>query len=110
MNDDRTPSRTARSRQVERRWRVEAVVVIALIAALIGIAAFATGGGEPAATPAPTPTTAATTAGGPAQLLAFAVTGAPNALLATIGSGGGLQTAAVVVPPGLCRCRSLRWR
>jgi hypothetical protein len=86
---------------VERRWRIQAAVAVVLIVLLIAIAAYASGGGEPAATPAPTPTTAASTAEGPGQLLAFAVTGAPNALLATIGAGGGHETAAVVVPPGL---------
>jgi hypothetical protein len=34
-------------------------------------------------------------------LLALSVTGAPNALLATIGTGGGNETAALIVPPGL---------
>jgi hypothetical protein len=101
MSDDLRPSRVARSRQVERRWRVQAIVAAALILALIGIAAFARGGGEPSASPAPTPTTAASAAEGPGQLLAFAVTGSPNALLASVGAGGGNETAAVVIPPDL---------
>jgi hypothetical protein len=101
MSDDLGPSRAARSRQLERRWLVQAVIAVVLIVLLIAIAAYATGRGSPTATPALTPTTAASTAEGPTQLLAFAVTGAPDALLATIGAGGGRETAAVVVPPGL---------
>jgi len=38
---------------------------------------------------------------GPGQLLTFSVAGSPNALLATVGAGGGLPSAAAVVPPGL---------
>jgi LytR cell envelope-related transcriptional attenuator len=102
MSDDELrPSRATRSAQVERKWRVQAIVVVVLIAALIGIAALASGGNDtPSASPAPPPTTA----GGstePSDLLAFSISGAPNALAATIGSGGGRASAAVVVPPDL---------
>jgi hypothetical protein len=57
------------------------------------------GGGEASATPSAS--TSATVAAGPAQLLALSITGAPNALLATVGSGGGLPSAAVVLPSGM---------
>jgi len=95
------PSRAERSRRVERRWRVQALVVVVLILALIGVAAIASGGNTPAPTPAPSPTTGASPGSGPSQLLALAVTGAPNALLATVGTGGGLESAAVIVPPAM---------
>jgi hypothetical protein len=95
------PSRVARSRRVERRWRIQAVVALVLIGLLIGAASLASGGNEPAATPLLTPTTAASVTEGPSQLLALAVTGSPNALLATIGSGGGREPAALIVPPDL---------
>jgi hypothetical protein len=38
---------------------------------------------------------------GPSQLLAFSVTGAPSALLAAVGTGGGQPPAALVLPPGM---------
>jgi hypothetical protein len=103
MTDDGNgfPSRAARSRQVERRWRVQAIVAVILIALLIGIALIASGGGEPSASATPSATTAPSVATGPSQLLAFAVTGSPNALLATIGTGGGRESAAVVLPPDM---------
>lgn len=102
MSDrDARPSRAARSRQVERRWRVQAVVVVVLIGLVIGAAALASGGDEPSATPLPPPTTGSPVDAGPSQLLAFAVTGVPNALLATIGTGGGHEPAAMIVPPDL---------
>jgi hypothetical protein len=81
---------------------VQAVVAVVLIAALIGIAAIASGGNAPAPTPAPSPTTGATSPGeGPSQLLALAVTGSPNALLATVGTGGGREPAAMILPPDM---------
>ena len=96
-----TPSRAARSRQVERRWRVQAIVAAALIAALIGVALLASGGGQPGTSPTPSTTAVPSVGEGPSQLLAFAVTGSPNALLATVGTGGGRETAAVVLPPDM---------
>jgi hypothetical protein len=102
MSDhDGQPSRAARSRQIERRWRVQAVVVVVLIGVVIGIAALSSGANDPTATPLPSPTTGSPVAEGPSQLLALAVTGSSNALLATIGTGGGHEAAAVVVPPDL---------
>jgi hypothetical protein len=96
------PSRAARSQLVERRWRIQALVALVLIALLIGAAALASSQtGNSSATPAPPPTTEPSVVEGPSQLLALAVTGSPNALLATIGSGGGRASAAVVVPPDL---------
>jgi hypothetical protein len=102
MSDNETPpSRAARSRRVERRWRVQAIVVVVLVVLLVGVAAIASGGNDPAETPTPTPTTGSPVVEGPSQLLAFAVTGSPNALLATVGAGGGLEPAAVIIPPDL---------
>ena len=95
------PSRAARSRRVERRWRVQAVVAVVLIGGVIGIALLSSGGNGPTATPAPSPTIGSSVAEGPSQLLALAVTGSPNALLATVGTGGGREPAAVIVPPDL---------
>jgi hypothetical protein len=96
------PSRVERSRKVEQRWRVQAIVAAVLVVGLIVIAILASNNGAGgSATPAPTPSTSPSVAAGPSQLLALAVTGAPNALLATIGSGGGRATAALVIPPDL---------
>jgi hypothetical protein len=99
---DLPPSRTQRSQQVERRWRVQAGIAAAVIVVIvIWLVARSAGGNETAATPTATPAPSATVAAGPAQLLAFSVTGAQNALLASVGSGGGLPSAAVVLPPSL---------
>jgi hypothetical protein len=96
------PSRASRAQRVERRWRIQAVVAVVLVSLLIGVAALASNGGDDSsATPAPPPTTSASVTAGPSQLLALAVTGAPGALLATIGAGGGNETAAVIVPPNV---------
>ncbi len=38
---------------------------------------------------------------GPSKLLAFSVTGAPSALLAVVGTGGGQPPAGLVLPPGM---------
>jgi LytR cell envelope-related transcriptional attenuator/cell envelope-related transcriptional attenuator-like protein len=96
-----TPTRTARSRQVQRRWLIQTIVAVVLVALLIGVALAASNGGEPGASPTASTTTPPSVAEGPSQLLALAVTGAPNALLATIGTGGGRETAAVVLPPDM---------
>jgi hypothetical protein len=96
------PSRTERSLQVERRWRIQAIVAGAVVLLVLVWLVTRSGGDDAAgATPTPSASQSATVAEGPAQLLAFSVTGAPNALLATVGTGGGLASAAVIVPPNL---------
>jgi LytR cell envelope-related transcriptional attenuator len=96
------PSRTQRSQRVERRWRVQAVVAGAVVLlVVIWLVVRSSGGDEPGAAASGSGTPSAAVAEGPASLLAFSVTGAPNALLASIGTGGGRPSAAVVVPPSL---------
>lgn len=96
------PSRADRSRAVERKWRTQAIVVGAIVVLLVlFILVRRTNSGSPAASPSSSASTSATVAAGPAQLLAFSVTGGPNAMLATVGTGGGFPSATVVVPPGL---------
>jgi hypothetical protein len=96
------PSRARRSEQVERRWRTQAIVAGAVVLVVIVWLVSRSGGDDTTdATPTTSATPSATVAEGPAQLLAFSVTGAPNALLATVGTGGGVPSAAVIVPPSL---------
>jgi hypothetical protein len=96
------PSRARRSQEVERRWRVQAIVAgVFVLVLLIWFVTRSSGGGSPSASPTASAAPSATVAGGPAKLLAFSVTGAPNALLASIGTGGGRPSAAVIVPPHL---------
>jgi len=102
MSDDLQPSRTSRSARVEKRWRIQAAVVLGLVAVLIVIALLAgNNGGTPSASPAPPPTTAPSGAVQPGDLLAFSIAGAPSALVATIGGADAGASAAVVVPPDL---------
>ena len=95
------PSRTARSDEVQKRWRTQGVIAGVVVAAiLLAIVVTRSGGdGGEQASPTPSATGGGAVAAGPAQLLALSVTGAPNALLATVGTGGGLPSAAVVLPP-----------
>jgi hypothetical protein len=94
------PSRTSRSDQVQRRWRTQGVIVVVVVAAIL-LAIVVTRSGEDGQQPSPTPSVSGSPAVATerADLLALSVTGAPNALLATIGSVGGLPTAALVLPP-----------
>jgi len=96
------PSRAQRSQTVQRRWRVQALIVGAVVLLLvIWLVVRATGGGTSAGTPTPSTSASPTAAAGPASLLAFSVTGAPAALVASVGTGEGLPSAAVVIPPSL---------
>jgi hypothetical protein len=101
VSDDQSqPSRAARSARVEKRWRIQAGVVLGLVVLLIAVAMLANGSGStPSASPAPVPSAAPSGAAKPGDLLAFSIAGAPNALAATI--GGGDAGAAVIVPPNL---------
>ncbi|HEX3299907.1 MAG TPA: LCP family protein [Actinomycetota bacterium] len=101
MSDDQQqPSRASRSARVEKRWRIQAAVVVGLVILLIAIAMLAgNGGSTPSASPTPLPSAAPSGAAKPGDLLAFSMTGAPAALAATI--GGGDADAAVIVPPDL---------
>jgi LytR cell envelope-related transcriptional attenuator len=101
MSDERLqPSRASRSARVEKRWRIQAAVVVGLVIVLIVIAMLAgNGGSSPSAAPTPLPSAAASGAAKPDEMLAFSIAGAPSALAATI--GGGDADAAVIVPPNL---------
>jgi hypothetical protein len=96
------PSRAQRSQGVQRRWRIQALVIGAVVLLVVLWLVLRSSGGESSTgSPTPSATPSATVAEGPASLLAFSVTGAPNALLATVGAGGGLPSAGVVIPPSL---------
>ena len=95
------PSRAQRSDQVQRRWRTQAAVITVIVAAIL-IAVIVTRSGDDGGSGAsPTVSTSTSATAGPGALLALSVTGAPNALLATVGSGEGLPSAALVLPPDL---------
>lgn len=94
------PSRAERSGEVQKRWRTQGVIAGVVVAAiLLAIVVTRSGGGDQQVTQTPIASGGATVAAGSAQLLALSITGAPNALLATVGAGGGMPTAAVVLPP-----------
>ncbi len=96
------PSRTQRSNEVQKRWRTQGVIAGVVIAAiLLVVVVTRSGGDDEQGAAAPSDSSSPTVVAGPAQLLALSVTGAPNALLATVGSGGGRPSAAVVLPPGM---------
>jgi len=101
LSDDQLqPSRASRSARVEKRWRIQAAVVLGLVVLLIAIAMLAgNGGSTPSASPTPLPSAAPSGAAKPGDLLALSIAGAPSALAATI--GGGDADAAVIVPPDL---------
>ena len=94
------PSRTSRSNQVQRRWRTQGIIVGVVVAAiLLAIVVTRSGGDGESRRRARVSSGSPTVATERADLLALSVTGAPNALLATVGSVGGLPTAALVLPP-----------
>ena len=81
------PSRAERSQEVERRRRIQAIVAGAVVlVVLVWFLTRSSGDGTNTASPTASATPSATVAAGPAQLLAFSVTGAPNALLSSIGT------------------------
>lgn len=99
MSEDLRPTRAERSHRSERRRRIwGAVAVVVVLAVLVAVVVARTGDeGTPAATPSAS--TSPSAPAGPADLLAFSVTGAPHALLATVGRGA--VDASVVLPPDL---------
>jgi hypothetical protein len=94
------PSRADRTEASLRRRRMYAIAAILGIAA-IGLVATRLGDSGGAAAASPSATGSAPAASGPSDLLAFSVTGAPNALLAVVGTGGGRSPAGLVLPPGM---------
>jgi LytR cell envelope-related transcriptional attenuator/LytR_cpsA_psr family len=96
------PSRTTRADASLRRRRMYAVVAVLVVVAL-GLAAWARlGDGGTSAGSSPTATDSTGQRGrGPSELLAFSITGAPSALLAVVGTGGGQPPAGFVLPPGM---------
>jgi LytR cell envelope-related transcriptional attenuator/cell envelope-related transcriptional attenuator-like protein len=96
------PSRTTRADASLRRRRMYAVVAVLIVVAL-GLAAwtrFRDGGTAAGASPTATDSTGRQ-GHGSSELLAFSVTGAPSALLAVVGTGGGQPPAGLVLPPGM---------
>lgn len=95
------PSRTRRHGQERRRRELEVVLAVVLVAAGIAFAAVQlSGGGDGVASP--TPSGPPASAGErPSTLLALSVTGSPNALLATVGSGAGRAPAAFTLATGM---------
>ena len=100
MSDDELPAVARRTlgagpAKAGAPRRSSSLVLIAVLICWIVVLASAAGTTTPAASPAPPPTSRRRSSRGrrPAGL---SVTGAPNALLATVGSGGGRPSAAVV--------------
>ena len=96
------PSRTDRADASIRRRRMYALVAVVLIAGF-AVAATQLGGDDGAAADSPSaPATGASSAPPAADdLLALSVIGAPNALLAVVGTGPSATPGALVLPPGM---------
>jgi len=94
------PSRAERTEASIRRRRMYGIAAL-LVIALIGVGATQLGGGNGAAADSPSASGASPSTSAASQLVAFSVTGAPNALLAVVGTGGGLPPAGLVLPPGM---------
>ncbi|MDP9302386.1 MAG: LCP family protein, partial [Actinomycetota bacterium] len=95
------PSRTTRADASLRRRRIYAVVAVLVVVAIVLAWTRLRDGGASAGS-SPTATDSTGQQGrGPSELLAFSVTGAPSALLAVVGTGGGQPPAGLVLPPGM---------
>jgi len=95
------PSRSTRADASLRRRRLYAIVAVLVVVAL-GLAwtRLRDGGASAGSSPSASGSTGRQ-GSGPSELLAFSVTGAPNALLAVVGTGGGQPPAGLVLPPGM---------
>ncbi len=95
------PSRTTRADASIRRRRVYAIVAVLLVVVIVVAWTGLRDGGTSAGS-SPTASDSTGLQGrGPSKLLAFSVTGAPSALLAVVGTGGGQPPAGLVLPPGM---------
>jgi len=95
------PSRTTRADVSRRRRRMYAIVAVLVIVVIVAAWTRLQDGGASVGS-SPTASDSTGLQGrGPSKLLAFSVTGAPNALLAVVGIGGGQPPAGLVLPPGM---------
>jgi hypothetical protein len=95
------PSRTDRTDASIRRRRIYALVAVVVIVAF-GVAVARIGGGDgAAASPSATGSAPSPVASTSADLLALSITGAPNALLAVVGTSASDTPAALVLPPSM---------
>jgi LytR cell envelope-related transcriptional attenuator/LytR_cpsA_psr family len=96
------PSRVDRTDASVRRRRVYALVAVGVVVA-VGIAALQIGGDDDGAAASPSVAGSASppAASNSADLLALSVTGAPNALLAVVGTGAAGTPGALVLPQGM---------
>jgi len=95
------PSRTTRADASLRRRRMYAIVAVLVVVAIVLAWARLHDGATSAGSSPTTSGSAGPQGRGPSKLLAFSVTGAPNALLAVVGIGGGQTPAGLVLPPGM---------
>jgi hypothetical protein len=93
------PSRAERTEASIRRRRMYGIVAL-LVIVLIGVATLRLGGGDGTPAGSPSASGGSSPPAGGSQRLAFSVTGAPDALLAVVGTGGD-QPAGLVLPPGM---------
>jgi hypothetical protein len=94
------PSRADRTEASIRRRRMYGIGALLVIAA-VGLATTQFGGGDGAAADSPSASGASPPSSTDTQLTALSVTGAPNALLAVVGTGGDLPPAGLILPPGM---------
>jgi LytR cell envelope-related transcriptional attenuator/LytR_cpsA_psr family len=96
------PSRTTRAGESLRRRRLYAVVIVVVVAVVVGLAwaRLRSGGASAGSSPIASDSTGRQ-GHGPSEILALSVTGAPSALLAVVGTGGGQPPAGMVLPPGM---------
>jgi len=95
------PSRTTRADASMRRRRVYAVVAVLLVLVIVVAWTRLRDGGTSAGSSPTAGDSTGLQGRGPSKLLAFSVTGAPSALLAVVGTGGGQPPAGLVLPPGM---------
>ena len=95
------PSRTTRADASMRRRRVYAVVAVLLVLVIVVAWTRLRDGGTSAGSSPTAGDSTGLQGHGPSKLLAFSVTGAPSALLAVVGTGGGQPPAGLVLPPGM---------
>jgi hypothetical protein len=95
------PSRTTRADASIRRRRVYAIVAVLLVVVIVVAWTLLRDGGTSAGSSPTAGDSTGLQGRGPSKLLAFSVTGAPSALLAVVGTGGGQPPAGLVLPPGM---------
>jgi LytR cell envelope-related transcriptional attenuator len=93
------PSRADRTEASIRRRRMYGIGAV-LVIAVFAVATSQFGGGDGSAADSPSASGTSPPPSTDTQLTALSVTGAPNALLAVVGSGGDLPPAGLILPPG----------